>query len=89
MAEPNGTFRRDGIESTPTIIPLGVTVAGIVLALTTFFKDCDVHDLPVNYATTALYIGVSGLAFSFYVCASLTQDLALDPQQGHRQRSHE
>lgn len=67
MKEEHQNFRRSYFESVPSVIPLGIAIVSLIMAVKTFMGEVDLPDLPVQYATSALFVSLAGLAFSFYV----------------------
>lgn len=59
------------------------------MAVITFIGQSDVHGLPIQFATSALWISAAGLSFSFYVLFYLILDLDLDFKQEDWQYKNE
>lgn len=84
MSEDN-EFRSSIFEKVPPAIPLGICLASIVMAVVTFIGQSDIYGLPIQYATSALWISAAGLSFSFYVLILYNEDFDLDIEQKDRQ----
>ena len=82
-------FRASFFESVPPIVPLAVTFASVVMAFITFIGHADINDIPIQYASSALWISLAGLSFSFYVTQTFTEGPDLDSQQEDRQSKNE
>ena len=70
MEEDKGDFRKSEFESIPSIVPLAITVGAIIGAIYTFAQEYPANELPIQYATSALFVSVAGISFSFYVFSS-------------------
>ena len=79
--EEDTPFRSSYVELVPPAIPLAATVIAVLMGFFTFFKDCDLNELPIQYASAAIWIAVGGLCFSFYVPVGLSLDSDLDFEQ--------
>lgn len=84
MAEEKIEFRKTYFESIPSVIPLCITIFGVLMAAFTFLGQGNVRDLPVQYATSAIYVSIAGIAFSFYVPNFISLDPDLDCRQKDR-----
>ena len=82
-------FRSSLFESVPPIIPLALTIASVVMGFITFMGHSDISGLPIQYASSALWISLAGLSFSFYVTPTFTVDPDLDSQAEDRQLKNE
>lgn len=78
-------FRTSIFEKVPSVVPLGITLASIAMAVITFIGQSDVSGLPIQFATSALWISAAGLSFSFYVLTLVNLDFDLDFKQEDRQ----
>ena len=78
-------FRTSIFEKVPSVVPLGITLASIAMAVITFIGQSDVSGLPIQFATSALWISAAGLSSSFYVLTLVNLDFDLDFKQEDRQ----